>query len=69
MTKKDFQLIADALSYAKPSKTAKPTGYKHRLEAWNNSVHTMADYLSVTNPRYDKQRFLVACGIDSQVAD
>jgi hypothetical protein len=54
MTKKDFELIADVIG-----------------KAWHGSADTRADIanafadeLEETNPRFDRARFLTACGVN-----
>ena len=76
MTKKDYELIALGLRMAKPSRNINPypieaQGQKiidvyayGKDNAWNNACKTLADYLSTDNPRFDKKRFLTACGIE-----
>ena len=53
MTKKDFELIASAL---------RRLGAGH---AWKDTCLAMADALANTNPRFDRARFLAACGVQS----
>ena len=54
MTKKDFELIAEVIG-----------------KAWHGSADTRADIanafadeLESTNPRFDRARFLTACGVN-----
>lgn len=49
MTRKDFELIASVL---------------RESQAWNETILNMADALADTNPRFDRERFLVASGIE-----
>ena len=56
MTRKDFQLVADALKAAKGLGTEVPFG---------ELCQVMADFLSTTNERFDRRRFLTACGIEA----
>jgi hypothetical protein len=59
MTRKDFQLIADAVK---------------RLQVFSNSgsdeislglvAKELADALATTNPNFDRARFLTACGVN-----
>jgi hypothetical protein len=56
MTRRDFQLIADALAdCGHPSRYASPTQYRIAI------VYTLADRLATTNPRFDYDRFTSAC--------
>ncbi len=49
MTRKDFQLIAEAIRTA-------PIGFPERAALAGH----MVGYLAVTNPRFDKARFITA---------
>jgi len=51
MTRKHFQLIADALT-----KFQHDGGHAEVCEL-------MADALATTNPQFDRARFLTACGV------
>lgn len=67
MTKKDYELIARV--------------FKGELHAWDNAPDSkfkenaieviralsqiMAGYLATDNPRFDRDRFLEACGLDT----
>lgn len=69
MTRRDFELIANALKAAKP--TAHPEGTEAaeiatlaENVAWRNVALSFADHLSATNPRFDRERFLRACGVE-----
>lgn len=56
MTKKDYKLIADAILSAKQN--------TNPLEqsAISTVVHELANRLQNENPRFDRERFLSACG-------
>ena len=60
MTRKDYELIAgavrDALHSARPWSEDKEDGI--RL-----AVRSIADALAADNPRFDRSRFLAACGV------
>lgn len=57
MTRKDYQLIADAIRRASDA-----PGYAER----NAFVaHEIADALALDNPRFDRERFLKAAGVQS----
>lgn len=58
MSKKDYELLADALNWCKPSKIAKPRGYAHRLEEWQGIVTEITDRLAQDNPRFQRGIFL-----------
>ena len=53
MTKKDFELIAATIAYL-------PAGPARR-----ETARLFADALATTNPRFDRARFLRACGVAS----
>lgn len=58
MTRKDFQLIADALRVAREYE---PTGSPEAILALVADV--FADKLAGTNPNFDRARFLKACEV------
>tara|TARA_E500000318_G_scaffold111341_1_gene129592 strand:- start:57 stop:353 length:297 start_codon:yes stop_codon:yes gene_type:complete len=68
MTRKDFQLIADALAWATPvidisePVDARTTGM---IATWVASVNEMASHLRNDNPRFDMDRFFKACTINT----
>lgn len=55
MTKQDFELIADIVRHWL-------VDYPDRQKATANAF---ADVLQRTNPRFDRARFLKACGVES----
>lgn len=59
MTSKDYQLIADALRSALHSHTDGIPGDS----ATRHSARCIADALASDNPRFDRARFLAACGV------
>jgi hypothetical protein len=70
MTRKDFELIAAAVKDARPlSKYRMDDPVAVRLSILNantaldNVADFLADRLSQTNPRFDRARFLTACGV------
>ena len=56
MTKKDFELIARIL--------ASPYCAEDQI-AVRAVAYRFADALATTNPRFDRARFLAACGVQS----
>jgi hypothetical protein len=62
MTKKDYIKLAETLKYCKPSKIAKPKGFKDRLEAWEGITEQIALTLQEDNSQFNKNKFLTACG-------
>lgn len=62
MTRKDYVLIADAL--AQPIRPL--TGHEHAMTiAWGETVRNLTRALANDNPRFDRARFLKACGVAS----
>ena len=61
MLKKDYILIANALASVKPSD---PTDY-HRNTQWENDVTVITKALERDNGRFDRARFMTACGLDN----
>lgn len=67
MTRKDYVLIAAALNTAKNEEAlAHAPSYNN---GWADGVDAaagvLADALSKDNPRFDRARFLKACGVQS----
>ena len=67
MTRKDFQLIADALVNlrtfeAHDSEMSETVARAVRL---SSVADALASALATTNARFDRERFLTACGIDA----
>lgn len=63
MTRKDYELIAAAIKEAKPllppvADYAETT----RQLGWQTTAHAVAEALARDNPRFDRERFLAACG-------
>lgn len=57
MTRKDFQLIADAFKYTKP-------WCQEDYPQWCRDVTRMSMALRGANARFDRHQFLKACGVD-----
>lgn len=65
MTKKDYALIAQAL------KEAQPSWDDYSGEAYDqhcNDCEVVAEALARDNPRFNRERFLKACGVESRNA-
>lgn len=60
MTRKDYILLANALASAKPEyvPTASPFN-----EQWRDDCEAVADALAADNARFERERFLKACGV------
>ena len=64
MTRKDYKLIAKALSNAKPPQTNEapnPDNYGEILLVWTRTVQFVARALRSDNYRFDYERFYDAC--------
>lgn len=53
MTRKDFEMIADVIA----------TSWHGSAYTKFNLSHNMADKLETTNPRFNRELFLTACGV------
>ena len=53
MTRKDFQLIADVIA----------TSWHASADSRRELAENMADALAGTNPRFNRETFLTACGV------
>ena len=74
MTKKDYVLIAAALrgdaAHLAPDAVYKsyvtmPAWNKGAYDQWHTTVLAIAAALASDNPRFDRARFLQACGVQS----
>jgi hypothetical protein len=63
MTRKDYVVLARALSLTKPTHVG-PAGYGHAraLAQWVNDLTAICNVLKADNPRFDRSRFLAAAG-------
>ncbi len=61
MTRKDYELLADAIRVSINLNKFHPQ-YEQRLSAIESVIFELADRLVSENPRFDRHRFLVACG-------
>lgn len=59
MTRKDYILLVDALREAHPHMVHQ----SEEREQWQVDCESIADALARDNPRFDRARFLTACGI------
>lgn len=59
MTRNDYELIARALNKARPEDTAPRTAVAY----YDRGCREVADMLAGTNARFDRARFLAACGV------
>ncbi len=54
MTRKDYVIIAEVIA----------TSWHASAESKRDIAQNMADALGADNPRFDRARFLVACGVN-----
>ena len=62
MTKKVFELVAKVLRLERPNKSEGSNWQ------WINVVRTFADKFEEENERFDRARFVAACGCDDEDA-
>ena len=62
MTKKDYELIANVLYHQRPSHSSV---IDHDMQRWVIMCNAFATALESTNPRFNRTRFLTACGAGS----
>lgn len=60
MTKKDFELIAQAIAEMKDKYTGADWSINGAMYPF---ARQMADALENSNPRFDSEKFLKACGV------
>lgn len=69
MRKKDYELIASSLHRCKMVNCQQLEGNRVKREAKNAMLRLVATDLATTlkddNPRFDRQKFMKACGLDS----
>lgn len=68
MTRKDYIAIAAALSLERPALTLEqyamaPDWDRGTFDEWNTIVLRFAGMLAADNPRFDRAKFLTACGV------
>jgi hypothetical protein len=59
MSRKDYQLIAHAMRAGQPEKR-----YEDHYDQWEYDCRSLARVLCETNPRFDGNKFLTACGAE-----
>ena len=66
MTKKDYEKFADMLSaYVRASTIIEAPAFKFGFEtATSNIIESVANVFAADNARFDKERFLKACGLE-----
>jgi len=70
MAKKHSKALASALRDCKPVATGNDDTLRHAIRQWRDDVQAVASVCASDNPKFEKDRFLDACGYftsDSQV--
>lgn len=62
MQRRHFELIAESLRSAKPM--PHDTDQSARLSQWVSTCNRFARDLNATNPQFNRERFLRACGVE-----
>ena len=65
MTRKDYQLIAEALRAALVRAAIVPRDADCYRQQHAHDAHALADAFTRENPRFDRARFRTACGVDA----
>ncbi len=68
MTRKDYELIAKALKSRMDNALGLSAAYRKTIspaEVVGMVACELADELGQDNPRFDRSRFLMACGVES----
>ena len=63
MTRKHFVMLAAALAQSKPPRGRDPLGTLLADTQHARDCTAVADVLAQDNPRFDRARFLKACGV------
>jgi len=67
MTKKDYELIAEAIAQCATvtNKTGRTGGIQTVLIAKTHLSNMLATALEIENPRFNREMFLKACGVNN----
>ena len=66
MTKKDFELLADAMAPTKPHHRDSTTdAARFSYWTWSSTVCNVANQLKNKYPRFNREKFLSRCGVDA----
>ena len=65
MTKKDYVRIAAALNGARVTDSEIISAKALYNNGVDNAAHRIADALADDNPKFDRARFMAACGVQS----
>lgn len=63
MTRKNYNLIADALLAAKPCHQKHDAYEREAIQAWSTTVTILANRIEEAEPNFDRERFVTACGL------
>jgi hypothetical protein len=75
MTRNDFELLAVALKSAhsdiifNPDCSPMEELYSDRLDGFNVALNAVAEVCKASNARFDKRRFMAACGAHNVYAE
>lgn len=64
MTKKDYILIASTLEYCYKLAELQPLPKRAKSDVVRQVALELANTLAENNPKFDRNRFLKACGMD-----
>ena len=65
LTKKDFKAVAEIVTRLHPAKSKTGDFNKGENFALKNVAIKLADYFTTQNPRFDRNRFMKACGLEN----
>lgn len=71
MTRKDFVVVAAALKASHPgalhpaANIEARNAYNYACDQWRRTCRAVAGALVNTNARFDSERFLAACGVET----
>lgn len=65
-SKKDFNAVADILRRAEAYDSSRPDYTCGAVETRAYVAHALADLYQRQNPRFDRARFLAACGVNAK---
>ena len=64
LTKKDFKAVAEIIEDNTTEIDGDCLKYNHyQVVSRNSLVMELADYFATQNPRFDRERFMKACGL------
>ncbi len=63
MTRKDYELIASVFAVNNPGFNTGDDWITGRVEQFQAIINDTANMLANDNPRFDRERFLKACGV------